>query len=160
VVLPDGLMLTHGGFPHTDLIDSLRCAADLGRPECLQDFVWLRASESARRKLPNRNNRGCEFGHEDFARFCQWTQYRLRPGVWRMLRGHDHVPERHLYYPRYRDYPVVTLNTMCRRLPDEWLDSPYPLACIARHVPGQLPEIHRLPIDPEEVESVHFPRSS
>jgi hypothetical protein len=155
VFLPDGLLLAHGGFPHTDLHESLKTPEDLNRPECLQDFVWLRANPDSRRKIPNRGSRGCDFGFEDFARFCERVEKFGAP-VRRLLRGHDHVSERYAHYPRYLTHPVVTINTMCRKLGDEVMSEQCPRACVARHVWGQLPIIYRMPIDPKEVHQAFF----
>ena len=59
---PDGLLVAHGGFPLTDLHEKLRQSACWNDPACLQDFIWTRAHPKARRKLPNRHNRGAQFG--------------------------------------------------------------------------------------------------
>lgn len=151
IFLPDGLVIAHGGFPHTDLLERLQTPADFGRPECLQDFVWLRISANSPRKRPVRGIRGCEFGYEDFADFCRHSTEKLGIPVRRLLRGHDHVPDRFCEYAHYHATPVLTLNTMCRRLDDEWDAPEFPLACVARYVPGQLPEVHRLAIDQREI---------
>jgi hypothetical protein len=157
VVLPDGLLLAHAGFPHRDRLQELKEPRDLSRPLCLQDFAWLRISETAEYKRPNRDNRGCQFGWGNFREFCQ-TAEALRVPVRRLVRGHDHVAARYQYYPEYRAYPVLTLNTMGRPLDGETatLDDP-PLACVARHVPGQLPQVWRLPIDCAEVRAAFAP---
>ena len=52
VFLPDGTLLAHGGFPHTDVQKDIATAADLCRPRCLDDFLWARIAESARVKRP------------------------------------------------------------------------------------------------------------
>lgn len=156
IVLPDGTLIAHGGFPHTDLIESIQDVADLSRPECLTDFVWLRVNSTAPRKRPNRSNRGCEFGARDFARFCE-HMHTLGVPISRMVRGHDHVSERFAAYERFVGNPILTLNTMCRRLPDELENAAdLPLACVARYKPGELPDVYRLPIDPEQVRAA-FP---
>jgi hypothetical protein len=152
VVLPDGTLLAHGGFPHTDLHDALRSPANLGDPKCVSDFMWARLSESPK-KRPNRGNRGHEFGWKDFALFCKKSEEIGLPPVKRFVRGHDHVPVR-WHRPRaYGDCPVLTLNAMGRRMdtepPPDNGAHPYPV--MARHVPGQLPEVVLLPLDPVEV---------
>ncbi|MFO0826066.1 MAG: metallophosphoesterase [Gemmataceae bacterium] len=70
VFLPDGTAFSHGGFPHSDLHDSLKTPADLCAKKCIDDFLWARLSES-QKKRPNRGNRGHEFGWRDFAQFCR-----------------------------------------------------------------------------------------
>ena len=157
LVLPDGTFLTHAGFPHTDLIDQIQRPGDLDRDDCRQDFAWLRISESSRRKQPNRGNKGCEFGYEDFSRFCTQVGKVLQQPVRRMIRGHDHIIQRYRLHQSYREHPVVTLNTMCRLLDGEVIlgDRGPIRACIARLRPGELPQVHRLPIPDAEVERAY-----
>ncbi len=159
IFLPDGTFLSHGGMPHTDRLEGFTTVADLSKPDYLQDFVWLRASANSPRKRPNRSTRGCEFGYEDLARFCEKASQVLEIPVRRLIRGHDHVPERYQAYPRYTDCPLLTINAMCRRLEDEIFGPQFPKGCVARHVPGSLPEIHQLPIREDSVRAVYFPSS-
>ncbi|VTT96668.1 phosphoprotein phosphatase : Calcineurin-like phosphoesterase OS=Microvirga lotononidis GN=MicloDRAFT_00032980 PE=4 SV=1: Metallophos [Gemmataceae bacterium] len=154
VFLPDGTALSHGGFPHTDLHDALRTRADLGAKRCLDDFLWARLSESVK-KRPNRGNRGHEFGSRDFAQFCQvMGREGLGVPLRRLIRGHDHVAERWQLPDEYRDFPVVTINAMGWRMDGELVpaDGPHPSPVIARHVPGGLPRIVRLRLDPAELD--------
>jgi hypothetical protein len=159
VFLPDGLLLAHAGFPHADLLESLKVPDDLSSAECLQDYLWLRVSENAPRKRPNRGTKGCEFGYENFSDFCRIASQVLGIPTLRMLRGHEHPPERYATYPKYRKNPILTINTMCRRLDDELSlrVEQFPLACVARYVPGRLPEVHRLPIAHGEIRAAYFP---
>ena len=150
LLLPDGTLLAHAGFPHVDLQPRLKSPADLEHRDCLQDFAWLRASRSAPRKLPNRLTRGCEFGYKDFADFCR-VLGEMALTVRRLVRGHDHLPERCGLPPRYADHPVLTINTIGRRLADEFNPEAFPKACVARYWPDRLPTVYRLPIDPAEV---------
>ena len=154
--LPDGLLVAHGGFPHTDLHGELAERGDFNDPRCLQDFVWLRAHPRARKKIPNRTTRGGEFGREDFAAFCAVATELGRP-VARMVRGHDHVEQRFLLYPAYEPHPLVTVNTMSRRLPREMFGPYERVPCIARWVPGHPPQVHRLLVPPEMVRAVYPP---
>ncbi|MGL6074903.1 MAG: metallophosphoesterase [Fimbriiglobus sp.] len=150
VLLTDGTLFAHGGFPHTDLLPTLMSVDDLEAANCLQDFVWLRASRNAPQKKPNRHSRGCEFGANDFAEFCRRMVALGRP-VRRLIRGHDHVPNRCDLPPRYAAYPVVTINTLSRRLVDEFNTDLFPPACVARHRPNALPIVYRLQLDRSEV---------
>jgi hypothetical protein len=126
---------------------------------CLQDFLWLRISDNSPRKRPNRGTKGCEFGFENFTEFCALATETLAIPTSRMLRGHEHLPDRYATYPKYRQNPIVTINTMCRRLPDELSlrVGQFPKACVARHVMGRLPEIYRLEIDEVEIRAAYFP---
>jgi hypothetical protein len=149
VILPDGTLFAHGGFPHTDTHDSLQSLSDLADARCVSDFVWARLSESPK-KRPNRGNRGHEFGWRDFAQFCRVMTERVGVPVRRLVRGHDHVPERWRLHPEYAEAPVLTLNAMCRRMDAEQGAHPFPV--IARHVPGGLPELVLLPLAAGEVD--------
>ena len=141
--LPDGLLVTHGGFPLVDLHDMLRETRHWNHPRCLTDFTWTRAHPKARKKMPNRFSRGSQFGHEDFAAFCALATELERP-VTHMVRGHDHVDERFEIYPAYAPHPVLTTVALSRRLPRELFGPHVRVPTIARWVKGALPQVHRL----------------
>lgn len=157
VFLPDGTLFAHGGFPHTDAQKDIAVLADLCRPRCRDDFLWGRIAESARVKRPNRGSRGHEFGWDTFAQFCTLAGERLDVPVRRLVRGHDHVPDRWQEYPEYADnfVPVLTLNAMGRALDGDSPrrdGRPHPLPALARYVPNHLPDVILLPLDPAEVD--------
>ncbi|HEX2208988.1 MAG TPA: metallophosphoesterase family protein [Longimicrobium sp.] len=151
---PDGLLVAHGGVPHTDLHDGLARSRDWNDPRVLQDFVWLRAHPRARKRIPNRTTRGSEFGREDFAAFCALATRLGRP-VERMLRGHDHVEERFAVFPSWKAHPALTINTMSHRLPREVFGEYERVPVVARWVRGELPEVRRLFVPPELVREVY-----
>ena len=152
--LPDGLLVTHGGFPLVDLHADLRESGDFNDPRCLDDFTWTRAHPRARKKMPNRTSRGSQFGYEDFAAFCDLTAELCRP-VTHMVRGHDHVEDRYEIYPAYAAHPVLTTVALSRRLARETF-GPYERApTIARWVQGALPQVHRLCIPAAVVRDVY-----
>jgi len=150
--LPDGLLVAHGGVVHVDLLEGISSCEDLNQPLPLQDFVWTRLHPRAPRRIPNRTTRGCEVGREDFERFCERMTEVLGQPVKRMVRGHDHVEgkERYGAFDRYVKNPVLTINTMCFRLPREVLGPQERSPCLGRWRPGQLPEVHCLHV-PERV---------
>lgn len=157
VFLPDGTLFTHGGFPHIDEQKEIKVLADLCRPRCLDDFLWARIAESARVKRPNRGSRGHEFGWDTLAQFAKLAAERLGLPVKRLVRGHDHVPDRWQEYPEYAEnsLPVLTINAMGRALdgdPTRRDGRPHPFPVIARCVPNHLPEVVLLPLDPAEVD--------
>ena len=155
---PDGLLVAHAGFPHSDLLETLKTPDDLNSTACLQDYTWLRVSENAPRKRPNRGTKGCEFGYKNFSDFCQRAT-KIGIPTQRMLRGHEHPPRRYATYPKYSENEVMTINTMCRRLENEssLRVEQFPRACVARHVMDALPKIHRLLIDEAEIRAAYFP---
>ncbi|MEW5927381.1 MAG: metallophosphoesterase [Gemmatimonadota bacterium] len=151
---PDGLLVAHGGIPHTDLHAALAESGDWNDPRVLQDFVWLRAHPRARKRIPNRTTRGSEFGREDFAAFTEAAALAGRP-VKRMLRGHDHVEERFAVFPAWEAHPVLTINTLSHRLPREVFGPYERVPVVARWVRGELPEVRRLFIPPELLREVY-----
>ena len=156
--LPDGLLVAHGGFPLADLHAELLASGDWNDPRCLDDFVWTRAHPRARRKMPNRASRGSQFGHEDFAAFCDVATRLGRP-VTHLVRGHDHVDERYAVYPAYAAHPILTTVALSRQLAREAFGPYVRVPTIARWVPGALPEVHRLHV-PEALVRELFPEPS
>ena len=151
---PDGLLVAHGGFPLSDLHPALREKQNWNDPACLADFVWTRAHPTAPRKLPNRYNRGSQFGHRDFADFCALATELGRP-VTHMVRGHDHVEERYAIYSAYAKTPMLTTVALSRRLGRELMGPPVRVPTIARYIEGALPQVHRLHIPPELVDRLY-----
>jgi hypothetical protein len=154
IFFPDGLLATHAGMPHTDLHPELEATGDWNDPRNLQDFVWTRAHPRARKRIPNRTTRGCEYGYQDFEAFCEVATRIGRP-VQRMIRGHDHIEERFAVPPAYARNPVLTINTLSHRLPREIFGSYERVPVIARHLPGELPEVHRLHIPSEMIHGIY-----
>jgi hypothetical protein len=153
LIFSDGLLAAHGGFPLSDLWDSLNSPVDLESDVCLQDFVWTRIHDRSKKKIPNRTSKGCQYGYQDFEGFCERMKDLGLP-VKRMVRGHDHIENRYAVYDRYQINPILTINAMSRKLPRE--SGPFErIPCIARHVLGKLPEVHRLLIPPEMVRKVY-----
>jgi hypothetical protein len=157
VFLPDGTLFTHGGFPHTDEQKEIKVLADLCRSRSVDDFLWARIAESARVKRPNRGSRGHEFGWDTLAQFAKLAAERLELPVKRLVRGHDHVPDRWQEYPEYAEngVPVLTLNAMGRALdgdPPRRDGRPHPFPVLARHISGHLPDVVLLPLDAAEVD--------
>ena len=150
LVLPDGLLVAHGGIPLVDLHADLLARGDFNDPRCLQDFVWTRAHSRARRKIPNRVSRGSQYGYEDFAAFCDVTAQLGRP-VHRIVRGHDHEEERFAIPPAWAAHPLLTTVALSRRLPRETFGPDVRVPTVARWTPGALPQVHRLHVPPELV---------
>lgn len=162
VFLPDGTLVAHGGFPHTDAQKELTNLASLCAPRCLDDFLWARIAETARVKRPNRGSRGHEFGYDTLAQFARVAAEKLQLPVQRFVRGHDHVPDRWQDYPEYADsgVPVLTLNAMGRALdgdPPRRDGKRHPFPAVGRYVAHQLPEVVLLPLDPNEVDFAFAP---
>jgi hypothetical protein len=142
---PDGLLVVHGGFPLGDLHLKLRESGDWNDPACLSDFVWTRCHPTARRKMPNRFSRGSQFGHQDFAAFCDLGARLGRP-VTHMVRGHDHVEDRYAVPPAYALHPILTTVALSRRLPREAFGPRWRVPTLGRYVEGALPQVYRMHI--------------
>ena len=156
IFLPDGLLIAHGGVPHTDLHDQIESIKRLNDHDCLGDFVWTRAHEKIPKRRPNRNTRGCSFGREDFEAFCKTAGKFLDKPVDRMLRGHDHYLEGYRHYEKYVENPMLTLNTRC--IQPDMMGGPYSnYLCVARWVPGKLPEVHKIEAREDILENVWTP---
>ena len=151
---PDGLLVTHGGFPLVDLHAELRERRDWNDPRCLSDFTWTRLHARSRRKLPNSTSRGSQFGYEDFADFCALSAELDRP-VTHMVRGHDHVDERYEIPPAYEAHPVLTTVALSRRLGREAFGPFERVPTVARWVSGALPQVHRLHVPAELVRELY-----
>jgi hypothetical protein len=151
---PDGLLVAHGGIPHTDLHEALAESGNWNDPRVLQDFVWLRAHPRARKRIPNRTTRGSEFGRDDFTAFCEVATRLGRP-VQRMLRGHDHVEARFEVYPAWVANPVLTMNTLSHRLPREVFGSYERVPVVGKWVRGELPEVRRLFVPPALIQEIY-----
>jgi hypothetical protein len=153
--LPDGLLIAHAGFPLTDLHAQLEQSGNWNDAACLSDFTWTRAHPTARKKMPNRFTRGSQFGREDFTAFCELSTRMGRP-VTHLVRGHDHADDRYITYPAYTTHRMLTTVALSRRLPRE-SSGPYErVPTLARYIPGSLPELYRLHIPADLINSV-FP---
>ena len=151
--LPDGTLAAHGGVPQRDLWDGLATPGDLDDALCRNDFVWCRASERARRRLPSRAMRGAEFGCEDFAEFCALASGRLGIPLGRMLRGHDHFEGRFCLYERYRTNPIVGVNALSRRLDRELFGAFARRPVVARWRAGERIDVFPVAVPASAVES-------
>lgn len=147
---PDGLLVAHGGFPLRDLHERLAETGDWNDPDALTDFVWARAHPRARKKMPNRQSRGSQFGYEDMAAFCTLSATLGRP-VTHMVRGHDHVEERYEIPPAYARTPVLTTVALSRRLGRELFGPFARVPTVARWIRGTLPQVHRLHIPEQHI---------
>jgi hypothetical protein len=152
--LPDGLLVTHAGFPLADLHAKLDESGDWNDPACLSDFTWTRAHPTARRKMPNRFSRGSQFGYEDFAAFCDLSARLGRP-ITHMVRGHDHVEERYAIPPAYKMHPVLTTVALSRRLPRETFGPRTRVPTLARFVERELPQVYRLHVPIELIDDMY-----
>lgn len=155
LLLPDGLLVAHGGVPHVDLQNMLNSSDDLEKTEFLEDFVWTRLHETAKKRIPNRSTRGCSLGIKDFDSFCSKLQKLLGRPVRRIIRGHDHLEPRFKQFSRYREHPVLTINTICHRLDSEMPGTFEMPLIVAKYEAGEMPTIHRLCVPRHLLEAIY-----
>ncbi len=138
--LHGGLFAAHAGMPHSDLQAELRTGTrTLEDPACLRDFNWLRLS-SAKKKFPDRSERGCQFGWQNFDDFCVLIEDQFP--VRAMVRGHDHQEEGYLITEKPA-VPIVTITTLSS-LSDPYSKTP----CTMRWGKEGVLEIHQVRINP------------
>ncbi len=149
VLLPDGLLVAHGGVPHVDRQGTIHTLADLSEKPLLEDFVWTRLHDTAKKKIPNRNTRGCSLGIDDFNAFCLAAEKVLGRPIRGMVRGHDHLEARYAFFEKYRDRPVLTINAMCYRQEGEMFGEFARPAIYAEWTPDKMPTVCRIEVPTE-----------
>lgn len=90
----EGVLLSHGAAPHSDLLPRLETLSDAASPECGRDFTWCRVASSSR-KIPNRSSLFCDVGLLDVASFLDWLAARAGGdgfGIGHFVHGHEHTP--------------------------------------------------------------------
>jgi hypothetical protein len=160
MLLPDGLLVAHGGVPHVDRLPAIGNKDDLSDRDCGEDFVWTRLHESARKKIPNRSTRGCSLGVTDFYAFCDKLSEILSRPVKGMIRGHDHIEKRFAFFEGYTERPVLTINTMCHRYDGEMFGDFERPVIVAKYVAGQMPVVHRIEVPKQLIFDVYSPKAS
>lgn len=138
--LPDGTFAAHGGVPHIDLQRTIHSVMDLDTINARQDFTWARFSPDEAHCDPNRRHKDIALGYRDFDAFCELAEEILEQPVLRMIHGHEHPVRQWYDYPRYREHPIVTINSHRMVIPGAELTD----IAVARHRAGGAPEIHVL----------------
>lgn len=172
LVTPDGLLVTHGGFPHSDLQEKVTALAGkdeklawLNEPACLQDFTWTRISRYPK-KFPNRESTGCSYGFQDFAGFAVAVADVAQ--LKRLVTGHDHPEAGFCRQESWQEHPALTLtgygfgNTYqdIAAWRGEYREQLY----LGRGMPDALPEVIPVAVDRNGLEefvsrhlAAHFP---
>jgi hypothetical protein len=155
VLFPDGLLVTHGGFPLVDLHKDLQLIQDsagttgwLNSPQALQDFTWTRITRSPR-KIPNRQSTGCSYGFNDFAAFCDVTKDFFPTS--RLVTGHDHPAGGIDLHPEWKTHAALTLKGYGfaddYERPDAFHSKYQKNLAIARCRRGDIPEPILIPVE-------------
>ena len=107
-----GIVVSHGGVPHTDVIDGLKNIDDLESIDCSNDYTWGRMT-SAKFKYPDRTSRGHELGFTDFYKSSEKiaaisAEAGFGVDAQAIVCGHQHLFTDgigYLRFTRYKDYP-------------------------------------------------------
>ena len=149
LLLDDGTLIAHGGCVHSDRLEALRGHEGSSHRDVMEDLVWLRAHDTAKRKVPNRTARGCQFGVDDLADFFTELSVLTGKTISRVIRGHDHVPDR-WSAPPHHEGRLLTINAMSWRQ-REPLGSFVRQPVAVRHRSRNLPELFQLEIPEEHI---------
>jgi predicted phosphodiesterase len=152
ILLPDGTLITHGGFPltdtHSQIINFENKIDWLNTAQALQDFSWTRISRF-KMKFPNRESMGCSYGYEDFAKFCMTTQDFFP--CKRLVTGHDHPEGGYEIHQTWIENPALTLTGFAFANAYENKESFNSLyrdqLIVARCLNDALPEVIQIPVD-------------
>ena len=161
VLLPDGLLLAHGGVPHVDKHEKIKTADDFDLDDVGMDFVWTRLHPDAKRKIPNRHSRGCSIGIEDFRDFTKKVEFIFDRKMIGIVRGHDHLESRYAFFEKYEEFEkpfVLTINTICYRQSAEVFGSNSRPAIIAKWNSGIRPSVYSIAIPERTIEKTYFPK--
>ena len=155
-LMPDGLLLTHGGFPHTDLqteLAALTLNSDrrkwLESEAVVRDFTHLRITKYPVRR-PNRLSISCSYGYQDFDAFKRsMSGY----GIKRLVTGHQHAATGFDDHPDWarNGHEALTLTGFGFADAYDRLDS-YGAnyrrtLTVGRCRPDQIPEVVQIPVD-------------
>lgn len=162
-VMPDGLLLTHGGFPHTDLqaeFSEMKIMTErlgwLESEPVIRDFTHLRITKYPLRR-PNRLSIACSYGYRDFEAFRQvMTEYNVK----RLVTGHQHAEGGYDDHPDWAKNGSEALTLTGFGFADAY-DRPESYAShyrrnliTARCRANQLPEVISIPVDQTDLK--HF----
>ncbi len=114
IIMPTGLFVTHGGFPHSDLQKQAATLnsgqekfAWLNTLPCLQDITWTRITKFPK-KIPNRESTGCSYGFMDFKSFAELMSGSVNLSA--LLTGHEHPYEGFDRHETWLEYKSLTLT--------------------------------------------------
>jgi len=163
-VMPDGLLLTHGGFPHTDLQGELS-RLPRGNARCrwlesdavLRDFTHLRITRYPTRR-PNRLSISCSYGYRDFESFRRSLD---GYGIRRLVTGHQHCTTGYDDHPEWAESgnEALTLTGFGfgddHDRPDSYGAGYRRTLVVGRCRPDRIPEVVRIPVDEDELAAFH-----
>ena len=114
IYFKDGLCVVHGGVPGKEQLPSIVSLQDLSSQISLDAYACNRINPDKPRA------RGRELGWDNLCSFFEKASELLGFKVQRVLRGHDHCEEeRHLFFEKYKNNPVLTFVSLSTWTPDE-----------------------------------------
>jgi len=161
-LMPDGLLLTHGGFPHSDLqaeLAAMTLNSDrrkwLESEAVIRDFTHLRITKYPLRR-PNRLSISCSYGYKDFATFKQaMADY----GIKRLVTGHQHAASGFDDHPEWakNGHDALTLTGFgfadAYDRPDSYGVNYRRTLTVGRCRPDQIPEVVTIPVHEQDLMS-------
>jgi len=158
--LPNGLLVSHAGFPAADLFENeiIKDKQDLTKQMACQDFTWLRIADKPRNRI-NRTTKGFGFGYKNFAQFRENIS-KLGIDVFAMLRGHDHIIDKKNSAARLEvlksfDKRIATFNSISCVMPDEYYAGTITRPVVARLLSEQQNQVELHIIDNPFEESIY-----
>ena len=159
VLFPDGLLMTHGGFPLVDRQNELSALTTqdekrvwINSPMALQDFTWTRITRYPKR-IPNRESTGCSYGFKDFEAFCAATKDFFPTSS--LVTGHDHPAGGADVHPEWKNHPALTLKGYGfaddYEHPEAFSSRYQEHLVVGRCRQGDIPEVIRIPVDREDL---------
>jgi len=159
-LMPDGLLLTHGGFPHTDLqaeLAAMTLKSDqrkwLESAAVIRDFTHLRITRYPLR-IPNRLSISCSYGYQDFATF---KQSMAGYGIKRLVTGHQHAAagfDDHREWAKH-GHEALTLTGFgfadAYDRPDSYGINYRRTLTVGRCRPDQIPEVVTIPVREQDL---------
>jgi UDP-2,3-diacylglucosamine pyrophosphatase LpxH len=163
-LMPDGLLLTHGGFPHTDLqveLAAMKLNSDrrkwLESDAVIRDFTHLRITKYPLRR-PNRLSISCSYGYQDFASFKQsMSGY----GIKRLVTGHQHAASGFDDHPEWakNGHEALTLTGFgfadAYDRPDSYGVNYRRTLTVGRCRPDRIPEVVTIPVHEQDLMSFY-----
>lgn len=163
-LMPDGLLLTHGGFPHSDLqaeLATMTLNSDrrkwLESEAVIRDFTHLRITKYPLRR-PNRLSISCSYGYQDFATFKQaMADY----GIKRLVTGHQHAASGFDDHPEWakNGHDALTLTGFgfadAYDRPDSYGINYRRTLTVGRCRPDQIPEVVTIPVHEQDLMSFY-----
>ena len=146
IFLPDGTVLSHGGIPQTDLMNTCYSIDDLNESPYVDDFIWNRMKSVWSRMVNRSGSLTQEVGFNDWNYFAMKISSIIDVKIERLVRGQCHHPERFNIEKKNYGSRLITINNMSIPLRRESANLTVPGPVIAKWRSGKSLELHALSI--------------